>query len=826
MNPRSGRLEFNHSDTGRSLAVSRRWKLLLKINQTSTDKAAAMNQKNFTFHPATLKADGSDGFIDLDRLLAILIRRARTIAAGVVVFVVLAVIYLVMATPVYTSLTQILLDENMSKYAEDQPSPAASSQQADMEISSAVEILKSNEMALRVTGAIGLADNDTILNPPLSPAALMKSGIKLITGAFTAGGLPVSDEQAREGRRQKAAAVLQDNLTVERVAQSSVIAVSFKSTDPQLAQQITHTYSDAYLTDQLNANFDASERASVWLQERLTDLRQRAQQASLDVEKYRADNGLTSTGGELMSEQQLADLNKQLIIAQADTASAAARYNQFKTIIDRGPDNAVNNATISTSSTDNSVLQDLKTKYLAVQKREQDVTQNFGADHPQAVALKSERQDITRQIYQELQQLTSSYKNEYDVARAREASLRDNIDTVIGKNSEANKSVVHLNELSQKAAALKTLYESYLGRFEEATQQRSFPIAKARVISAAGVPTAPSSPKKTMVLALSAVLGLMAGGAFAGLQEFRDRYFRVETDVRTNLDLKFLGFLPLLGRPINRKTGFWKKRGSVPTFAPSPEPEGVAFQKIMRIAVEAPRSIFAETLRNTKLASDVMLQGRTDRVIGVVSALPGEGKSTTAANFAALLASSGKRTLLIDADLRNPGLTRMLKSPPQVGLVEAALGEVPWASTVKVDPHTKLAILPVVLRDHLLHTSELLSSPGMLSLMENARKMFDYIIVDLAPLAPVIDAKAFAPQIDAFIFVAEWGGTPIGMVKDLLEQEPQINSKILGVILNKTDMSELSRYSDFGGTERYRQKYVSYYTHETPPPKTPTKVDA
>ena len=233
-------------------------------------------------------------------------------------------------------------------------------------------------------------------------------------------------------------------------------------------------------------------------------------------------------------------------------------------------------------------------------------------------------------------------------------------------------------------------------------------------------------------------------------------------------------------------------------------------------SVEAPRSIFAETLRNAKLASDVMLQGRADRVIGVVSALPGEGKSTTAANFAALLASSGKRTLLIDADLRNPGLSRMLKSPPQTGLIEAALGEIPWASAVRVDPHTKLAILPVVLRDHLLHTSELLSSQGMMNLMESARKMFDYVVVDLAPLAPVIDAKAFAPQVDAFLLVAEWGATPTNLVRDILEQEPQINSRILGVILNKTDMSELSRYSDFGGTERYRQKYTSYYTEDRP----------
>lgn len=785
------------------------------VHSGFSDKVVAMHQKNFTLHSAPSQGEPQDSFIDLDKLMAVVTRRIRTILLAVAAFVILAVVYLLTATSSYTSQTQILLDESMTKYAEDQR-PAASSQQADMEIASAVEILKSNEMALRVVDTAGLADNKTLLNPPQSPAALLKSGAGLIASIFTPGRPPMTPEEQREAQRQKVAAVLQDGLKVERVTRSSVVAVSFNSTDKLLAAKVTRAYADAYLTDQLNANFDATERASVWLQERLNDLRQRAQEASLEVEKYKAENGLTSTGGELMSEQQISDLNKQLIIAQADTASAAARYNQYKSIIDQGPDNAVKNATISSNTTDNSVLQDLKTRYLAVEKREQDVTQNFGAQHPQAIALKAERQDITRQIYQVLQQLTASYKNELDVAQSRSASLRESIENVVGKNSEANKSLVHLNELNQKATALKTLYESYLGRFEEATQQRSFPIAKARVISVAGVPTSPSSPKRTLVMALSVILGLMAGCGLAALQEFRDRFFRVEADVRSALGLKFLGYLPLLGQQSkNKKTKRKTNVGSEPVTAEETE-NGVAFERMMRISVEAPRSIFAETLRNAKLASDVMLQGRADRVIGVVSALPGEGKSTTAANFAALLASSGKRTLLIDADLRNPGLSRTLKSPPQAGLIEAVLGEVPWTNAVKVDPRTKLAILPVAMRDQLLHTSELLSSPGMQQLMENARKMFDYIVVDLAPLGPVIDAKAFAPQVDAFLLVTEWGATPTNLVRDILEQEPQINSRILGVILNKTDMSELPRYSDFGGTERYRQKYVSYYTEAQP----------
>lgn len=772
-----------------------------------------MKQRSLPFSSVLPRqAEESDGFIDLDRLFSVVLRRGRTVGLFVALFIMLGGVYLLFATPNYTSMTQILLDENLSKYAEEEASPQ-NSQLLDTQIASAVEILKSGELALRVVDKINLADNDTILNPPRSPFGVVKDWTKSITGVF-GGGPTVSEEAARSGRRQKAAALIQQGLAVERVSRSSVVALSYRSSDPQLAAQVVRAYADAYLTDQLNANFEATERASVWLQERLADLRQRSQVASLEVEQYRTDNGLTSARGELMSEQQLSDLNSQLIIAQADTATASARYKQFQAIVEQGPEKAVDNATISSKDGDNSVIRDLRTRYLSVGKREQEVTQSFGADHPQAVSLRAEKNDIGRQIYQELQQLTSSYRNEYEVARSREASLRENIEGTTGRNSEANRSLVHLRELEQKSAALKTLYESYLGRYEQAAQQRSFPIAKARVISEAGVPVSPSSPKKTMILALSAVLGMMAGGAFAAFQEFRERTFRLEGDVRSILGHRSLGYVPLIGpRPPTgadqMRARLMKDKG--PT---QPTPEPIPFERVSRIVLDAPRSSFTETFRNAKLACDQRLHGNACRVVGIVSAVPDEGKSIVAANYAALLAASGKRTLLIDADIRKPGLSKMITPAPKTGLVEALTGETSWPAGIKIDHQTKLAIFPVggEATNHYPHDShDLLASPAMAELIANARKSFDYVIVDLAALAPVVDAKAFSPLADGFLFVAEWGRTPSRLVRDLLQAEPEINAKILGVILNKTDMRELAKYSDFGAAEQYRHRFEKYY---------------
>ncbi|EUB97767.1 exopolysaccharide transport protein family [Rhizobium sp. CF080] len=769
-----------------------------------------MDQVNFrqrTIFPSETR--DHDTFIDLDKLWAAAIRRSGVIVVCLIATVALAGLYLVMAQPVYTAMTQILVDENLSRYADDPPD-SQTAQQIDNRMSSAVEILKSKALALRVVDKAQLDQNETVVNPPRSPIDLAKSAISSVVALLTPGGPPPSEESARMGRREKAAAVLQQSLTVERTGRSSVIALSFRSPDRQLAATIAKTYAESYLTEQLNANFDATERASLWLQERLNDLNSRSQQASLAVEQYKTEHGLVSPRGELLSTQQLSDLNSQLIVAQADAATASARYNQYQAIIDKGPDSAVQNAVVSARDTDNTVIQDLRKRYINISDREQGIIQQFGANHPQAVALKAEKSELAQQIYRELQQLTGSFRNVFEVASSREKSLRESIDRVAGRNSQANVSMVQLRELEQKAAALKTLYESYLGRFEEATQRQSFPIAKARVISDAGLPSAPSSPRKTLTMALSIVLGLLIGGATATLLEFRERFFRTGDDVQEKLGLRFLGYLPMVSGASAEETPPPAPTEAETAGAPPGNP--ISFRRLMRVAVEAPRSQFAETLRNAKLACDIMLQDRKCRVIGVVSCLPGEGKSMVAANFAGLIASSGVRTLVIDADLRNPGLSRMLASEPEIGLVEVVLQKTPWTNAARVDRRSRLTILPMTTRSkQLAHTSELLASSGMSHFLESIKDTFDVIVVDLAPLIPVIDAKAFEPYVDGFVFVTEWGVTPAKAVQSVIRSEPQIASKTVGVILNKTEMSELHRYADPGAPERLHSSYVSYY---------------
>ncbi|RWC88528.1 polysaccharide biosynthesis tyrosine autokinase [Mesorhizobium sp. M8A.F.Ca.ET.208.01.1.1] len=781
-----------------------------------------MNYANFPLDkrmplPNSDAGDGDD-FIDIERLLGMAARQAKVVGVCAVIGLFLGMLYLQTTPPKFVSVSSVLIDEGLNKIVDD-ISAASTTMQTDSAILSQIEILTSTRLAAVVVDKLKLDQNEAFMNPPQSALA---QGIGLIRGLIQyvrpspvmpgVGDISKLDPAARDALiaasgRDYAILKLQNEIQADRVGRSYVIALGYQATDPALAKAITKAYADAYLADQLDASFDATERAAVWLQGRLTELRESSQQASLAVEKFRAEHGLSaSSDGQLMSAKQLADLNAQLIVAQADTARASARYQQYKSIVDSGSENAFKDAAISSDQPSSSVIAALKTRYLTVAKRQQDVEANFGPQHPQAVALAKEKADISAQIFGELKQLTESYRNEYEVALARETALRANVAAAQGKSSIDNQSQVQLRDLDQKATALTTLYQTFLGRYEEAAQQQSFPVGKIRIISDASTPLAASSPRTIIVLGLSLVLGVLMGAGFGGLNEFNERFFRTGEEVRDRVGLKFLGYLPTIGSKPTKEG-----KPAEPDLKVARSPAAIERRARMRVSIDAPASMFSETLRSAKIAFDVVMEGQGSRVIGVISVLPGEGKSTVAANLAGLLAANGARTLLIDGDLRNPGLSRSLGMEAEQGLMEAVVSGQTWQSVGKIDRQTKLAIIPAVSRGHFSHTSELLSSAGMRRFIENAKETFEYIVVDLPPLGPVVDAKAFAPLVDGFVLVTEWGRTPRAMVRSMLESEPYVANKIVGAVLNKVDLKKLAKYGSFGASEKFFDKYSSYY---------------
>ncbi|MCX8998428.1 polysaccharide biosynthesis tyrosine autokinase [Rhizobiaceae bacterium BDR2-2] len=739
-------------------------------------------------------------FVDLEALLAVVYRQWRVVAVCVVAAILVGLGFLLTSVPRYQATASLLIDRANTEVVQ-QLTPVGPTGEDEGNVLSQLEILTSQTIALAVVDKLNLLENPVFNANDSSLVSTVIGTVRSLVnvGAWFSSGDDAEDSLAVDDRRQQAAAQLLKNLSVSRVGRTYVLAVSYESTSPQFSADVANAIASEYLVDKLNSKYEATRRASDWLVDRIAELRQRALETDFAVQKFRADNGLIQTGtsGNLISDQQLSELNSALIVAQSDTARARARLVRIEQILQSDDSEA-----IVTDILDNTVANELRKKFLEASKSEAEISARFGSDHAQAVKLRGEMQEYRRLMFEEVSRIAQSYKSDLEVAEARERSLRESVGQASNVSTTAGATQVQLRELQREADTYRNLYQTFLQRYQEAVQQQSFPVTDARILSNATPPERPSKPKKPLILAIFAVLGAAAGGGLGAFREFRDRFFRTGDQVRGVLGLEFLGNAPIIENTPNL--------GKAADTAPGKR-SIVKLNSGSNYVVDHPLSSFAETLRSTRLAIDFGIQGKNSRIIGVVSALPGEGKSTISINLAELLASQGARTVLIDADIRNPGATRAIGRHAEAGLLEVLLESRDYQNLLLYNDRTGLAFLPTIVKQRIPHSSEVLMSVAMRKLLGELSGNFDYIIIDLPPLGPVIDARAMASFIDGFVFVAEWGKTARRAVRQTLDSEPLIKAKSLGVILNKVDQKKLNLYKTYGSSEYYYSRYSQYY---------------
>jgi succinoglycan biosynthesis transport protein ExoP len=743
----------------------------------------------------------SAGLIDLDHLWAAVRRQARVVMVAAFVGLLLGLAYIFTAVPQYTATSNILIDSQKDK--KELSASIAELAFDTSAIDSQVEVLKSEKIALTVIGSLNLTHNAEFMGGRgsfIGQAVAMARSVFDISGWFASR----QKSESEEADLQRAAiGELKANVDVRRVAHTYVLSVDYTDPDRNQAAAIANAFAEAYLTEQLGAQYDATRRAAGWLETRLAELKQNSLDADFAIQKFKADKGIVVTGGdkpELMSDQQLTELNQQMVSAHADTARAEARYSQIQDLLKSGRVGAT-----VPDSLANPVINDLRSKYLTASKLEAQLESKLGSAHLQVVNLQKEMAEYERLIFEELQRIGESYRSELEVARAREQSLNQSMSRLVSASAGTNQTLVQLRELQRESETYRNLYQTFMQRYQETLQQQSFPITEARVITAATPPSVASYPKRGMVLALSIMLGVMAGSAMGALREIRDSVFRTASHVRDDLGLEFLGMLPTL----DAAASYRKSKD-----APEGPRQIEVTNSLQRYSLDHPLSSFSETLRVAKVALDLALGERKPKIIGIISALPNEGKSTVAKNFASLLAHLGARTVLIDADLRNPDLTRGIARNAEAGIVEAIRGDKSVRDLLLWEPDSGLFVLPAVITKRLQHTSEVLASAGMRNVLGQAGKLFDYIIVDLPPVGPVVDVRAAASMFDAFLLLVEWGRTPRMMIQNILASDPALYEKSVGVLFNKVNLKKIKLYENSGSKDYHYSRYSKYYHHE------------
>jgi succinoglycan biosynthesis transport protein ExoP len=228
---------------------------------------------------------------------------------------------------------------------------------------------------------------------------------------------------------------------------------------------------------------------------------------------------------------------------------------------------------------------------------------------------------------------------------------------------------------------------------------------------------------------------------------------------------------------------------------------------VEEFVLDAPFSRFTEELRSVKAWIGTAQLGDGIKVIGVVSSVPKEGKTTIAANLATLIiASSGARTLIIDSDVHLRLLTARLAPEAREGLIEALADPSRLSMLVSKMPRSGLDVLPCALSTRLPNAAELLGSPEMEQLLAAARKAYDYIVIEIAPIMSVVDVKMIERFIDRFVFVVEWGQTKRSLVLDALSEAQIIRERLIGIVLNKADPFALRSIEAYKG-DKFRDYY-------------------
>src|SRR4051812_37938477 len=713
--------------------------------------------------------------LSFDRVGDVLRRQWPLIAAAVGASLVLVVVYLVLAKPMYTANARIMMDTRQTQVL-DKNSGTNSALIDPGFVDSQVEIINSDDLILSVVRRLHLTDDPEFngSNPGLLSAITGK-----LTGLFGRGEPP-----SQERLERAVIESIQGNLRVERLLTTYVLSLSYRAHSPDEAAKIANAVANAYLVGALEAKYQSTKRATEWLQQRSVELSEQATASDRAVQAFKAEHNIVGTSRGLMSEQQLSDLNTQLLQARGATAEAKARLDRIDAISDQD----LAQPTV-TDALNNSVITRLRAQYLDLAAQYADWSRRYGKTHLAAVNLANKMEELRKNIADELHRIGDAYRSDYEIAKSREASLEKSMKELVAQAGNKGQAEVKLRDLESAADTYRNLYNSFLEKLQSATQNQSFPLSEARLISTATTPDRKSSPRSVLALVGGLVGGLCLGLGAAFARELLNDVLRTPGEVEEELGVKCLGVLPDI-RPAERRGGLFgtSARGSMP---------GVS-----RYVVDHPFSRFAETLRNIKVSIDVARMSREIKVIGIVSSLPKEGKTTVAANFAQLIAMTGHRAVLIDGDLHTRSLTRELSPNANSGLVEALSDPAAFGHYVQRSTETGLDFLPSVVASRMVNSADLIASKAMADLLAVLREQYEYIIIDLAPVMPVADSKAFSPLIDAMVYVIEWGSTTRAAVQESVSGSEVLQKKLLGAVLNRADPKMLGRIEAYKGKHR------------------------
>ena len=615
--------------------------------------------------------------MDFRDVLAGIWRRRLSIVAFAVVCGLLAYAAAIMSSASYTTSAQVLVDNLETPFNRAQPNESAANRQqiGPADVQSQVEVMQSRDIAKRVIDDLHLIDNPEFNASPIRLGLLKRIAVAL---GFKA-------DPRRQSPEQRALAAYFSKVKAYQIPSSKVIVVEASSGDPRMAAALANATTETYVNATREVQSEATKRARAWLSDQIESLRKQVVTSEGAVEEFRAKAGLLKGGStSTLTGQQLSELSTQIVVAETQHSEAQTKAQAIRDLL------------ASTGTVDNSIdvlnsplIQRLREQQIALKRSLADLSTVYLANHPRIIGVKSQLADLNRQIRAEALKVVQSLEQQAKLAAAREASLRNSLAELKKRASTDNQDEVKLRALEREAAANRTLLETFLGRFSDASTRIALDAQPglARVIARADPPAQPSYPKVgPMVL-----IGLVGGLIFALGIAFLAEVMRAANHVFDSTSAEAALVAPV-GRPL---PGGLLDIPAKPA-GPRAPAEGLSGFTLAREEVAA-RQQAATHAAVGPLALWLVDQQRSHGIRRFGAACDGgtDAVATQAiVELARAVAGEGARIIVVDAGDRQWPLAKPFAVAPGKGLSDLLAGHASFSEVIVRDAQSNAHLLP------------------------------------------------------------------------------------------------------------------------------------
>jgi capsular exopolysaccharide synthesis family protein len=574
--------------------------------------------------------------------------------------------------------------------------------------------------------------------------------------------------------------ILLSHVDVSTLGRSHVLSIKVDSQDPKTAAAVANVLAERYLEYQRRDKIDSMDRVDKFLLGRVAELRQQVAKSDQAVEDYRRSHDLYKSGaGSGVTAQQLSELNTQLLAAQTAKAEAESRLKEAQELSKGGLGSE-------------SVPEVLKSPLIAVLKQQlaeserkaAELSASHGARHPALVNARAESGNIQRRVGAEVAKIVDGLSREARTANARYEALAKNFETLKQQMGSVNDRSIQLESLERDATVNRNLLEAMLLRAKQSTGAEAILQANAKLVSPAAPAGAPSYPPKALIALLGVAGGMMVGCAIALLREGGDHTFRRAEQIEQATGLPVMAVVPQIA-------------GRTP---PS--------MQVLR----QPTSAYSEALRRLHIGVELSEAAASPKTILFSSATPSEGKSDMVASFGRLLASNGKRVLLIDCDWRSPRLHQIFRCGNRDGLASLLIDRhAELDAAIHHDALSGVDVMPA--GSWSPRFSHLLGSDHMRRLLEALEPHYEFIILDTPPALVTADVLALSRLVEKVVFVVRWGHTRQEAALEALKQIIDAQGDVAGVVMSRVLSKQYRQYSY--GDPFYEGKRPAVATYRT-----------